>query len=256
MELKLTYQDKYKVSFTIKKTDYILVNTLRRLILEEVPTLAIEDINFIQNSSALSDEMLALRFGLIPLKTDLKSYVLPEEVKNETDPRGFINFKLKVSGPKDVLSSDLQSQDPKVQPIYPEILIVKLMKNQILELEAAAILGSGKRHMKFAPGLPFYYNTSIVKVKQKDPGEFKDKYPSQIFDKNGKIDQTLINNIKIIDACKNINNDIIEVIEEEDSFEFNIESWGQLTIKEIMLEALKIFQEKLDEFEKQIKKIK
>lgn len=256
MEIKLTKKEKDKVSFTIKGTDHILANTLRRMITEEVPTLAIEDISYIDNSSALSDEMLALRIGLVPLTTDLKSYVLPEEAKNETDPRTFLNFKMKIQGPKDVLSSDLQSQDPKIQPVYPEMLLVKLLKNQSIELEATAILGSGKRHIKFSPGLAYYYNTPIVKVKQKDPGKFKDKYPSQIFDKNGKIDPKSINNINLIDACKNINPDIIDIQAEKDSFEFHIESWGQLSTKEIMSQAVKLFEKKLEDFEKQLKKIK
>ena len=256
MELKLINQQKEKISFSISGVDHILVNTLRRMILEEVPTLAIEDINFIDNSSALSDEMLAHRIGLVPLTTDLKSYVLPEEAKNENDPMAFLNLKMKVCGPINVYSSELKSQDHKIQPVYQKMLIVKLLKDQNLELEATAILGSGKRHMKFAPGLAYFYNTPIVKVKQKDAGEFEDKYPSQIFDKSGKIDSKLINTVQIADACKNINKDIIEVTHEENSFEFHIESWGQLQMKEIMSQAVKLFQEKLDEFEKQVKKIK
>ena len=256
MDVKISDQKKEKISFTIKGTDHVLVNTLRRMILEEVPTLAIEDINCIDNTSALSDEMLALRLGLIPLVTDLKSYVLPEEAKNELDPRTFLNFKMKVTGPKTVLASDLNSQDSKVQPVYPEMIIAKLLEKQAIELEATAILGSGKRHMKFAPGLAYFYNTPIVKVKQKDAGEFKEKYPTQIFNSQGQIDPKLITSIQIIDACKNINPDIIDIKEEEDSFEFNIESWGQLSIKEIITQSIKLFEGKLDDFEEQIKKSK
>ena len=256
MEVKLVHQEKDKISFTIKGTDHIFVNTLRRIILEEVPTLAIEDVNFIDNTSALSDEMLAHRLGLIPLITDLKSYVLPEEGKNELDPRTFLNFKMKTTGPKIVLASDLHSQDSKIQPVYPEMIIVKLLEKQSVELEAMAILGSGKKHMKFSPGLAYYHNTPIVKVKQKDAGEFKDKYPSQIFNSNGQIDIKLINTIQLIDACKNINPDIVDIKEEEDSFEFSIESWGQLSIKEIVTQAINVFEQKLEDFEKQIKKSK
>src|SRR4030065_2948598 len=55
------------------------LNALRRTSMYEVPTLAIEDVLFAKNSSALYDEIIAHRLGLIPLKTDLKSYTLPEE---------------------------------------------------------------------------------------------------------------------------------------------------------------------------------
>src|SRR3989344_9200770 len=248
MDLKLLSQTKDNISFRIIGTNHVFVNTLRRLITEEVPTLAIEEVTFIKNSSALYDEMIALRLGLIPLKTDLKSYVFQEQAKNESDPRTFLNFKLKTKGPINVYASDLQSQDPKVQPVHQKILIVKLLKDQELELEAKAVLGRGKQHSKFIPALAYYGYTSKVNVKNKDPSEFKEKYPSVIFDKSGKIDSKLINTSELIDACKNINNNIIEVTYEKDSFDFSLESWGQLEIKEIFKEAVSIFEEKLDSF--------
>lgn len=254
MDIKLLSKSKDKVSFRIKGTNAVFVNTLRRTITEEVPTLAIDEVSFVENSSALYDEMVALRLGLVPLKTDLKSYVLPEQAKNESDPRAFLNLKLKATGPKIVYASDIQSQDPKVQPVFPKMVLVKLLKDQQIECEAKAILGKGKTHMKFAPGLAYYNNASIITVKKKDPGEFKDKYPSQILDKSGKIDPKLINTQKFIDTCKNINPDIIEVEEKPDSFDFTIELWGQLSINDILKQAIKIIDEKLSNFEKELKK--
>ena len=256
MDIKILSHDKDSVSFRITEVNHVFVNTMRRLITEEVPTLAIDELSIHKNSSALYDEMLALRLGLIPLKTDLDSYVLPEKAKNDLDPRAFLNLNLKIKGPINVYASDLQSQDPKVQPVYPKMLIVKLLKDQEIELEAKAILGKGKQHSKFIPGLAYYGYTQKVNVKKKDTSEFKNKYPSVIFDKSGKIDPKLINTTEIIDACKNINNDIIEITHENDSFDFSLESWGQLKIKEIFKEAVNVFEEKLDTFESEIKKIK
>ena len=256
MDVNLITKKDHKVSIEISETDYITMNTMRRLILEEVPTLAIEEVHFLKNSSALYDEMLALRFGLVPLKTDLDSYVLPEQGKRENDPSTFVNFKLKVAGPANVYAEDLKPQDPEIVPVYHKLLITKLLKNQQLELEAKAILGTGRQHMKFAPGLPYYHHKYKVTVKQKDPGSFKSKYPPQIFDEFGKIDPKLINTVILIDACKYVNSDIIDVKEEKDTFEFHFESWGQLEIKEVFSEAIKIFEEKLDGFEKELKKIK
>ena len=256
MEIKFLSKDKNKFSFRITDTDHVFVNTLRRIIMEEVPTLAIDEVNFAENTSALYDEMIALRLGLIPLKTDLKSYIFPDEAKNESDPRTFLNFKLTAKGPITVYASDLQSQDPKIEPAYKKMIIVKLLKDQKLELEATAKLGKGKEHMKFSPALAHFYNVSTVNVKKRDAGKFKDKYPSLIFDKDGKINPRLINTQNIIDTCKNINNDIIEVKEKDDEFDFIIEPCGQLSIKDILEEAMDILEKKLNEFEKQVNKIK
>ena len=88
---------KNKLSFIIKGSDETFANTIRRLIIEEVVTLAVEDLEIKENTSALYDEMLSLRLGLIPIKTDLKSYRLPEnemEVQ-ERSARCTVQLKLK-----------------------------------------------------------------------------------------------------------------------------------------------------------------
>lgn len=47
-----------------------LANTFRRLMLSDVPTMAIEKVHVFNNSSIIHDEILAHRLGLIPLKVD------------------------------------------------------------------------------------------------------------------------------------------------------------------------------------------
>ena len=79
---------KNKLSILLKDTDEVFANAIRRLILEEVPTLAVEDLEIKENNSALYDEFIGLRLGLIPLKTDLKSYNLKEKCKCDMDGGG------------------------------------------------------------------------------------------------------------------------------------------------------------------------
>jgi len=64
--------------FSIADTTTAFANALRRGIVNETPTMAIHRVEFRKNSSTLYDEMVAHRLGLIPLKTDLKSYRLPQ----------------------------------------------------------------------------------------------------------------------------------------------------------------------------------
>src|SRR3972149_11609867 len=85
MEITILNEEKKnkKVTFLVKGTSVSYVNTIRRLIMNEVPTMAIEDVEIRKNSSILYDEIIAHRLGLIPLTTDLKSYNLPDKCKCE-----------------------------------------------------------------------------------------------------------------------------------------------------------------------------
>jgi len=160
MEIKLleNQEKKNKIIFSLTGVDIAYANTLRRLMGFEVPVMAIEDVEFRKNSSILYDEVLAHRLGLIPLTTDLKSYDLPNECKCKGAGCASCQVKLtlKASGPGMVYSSDLKSKDPAVKPVFNKIPIVKLLEGQELELEATAVLGQGKVHSKWCPGLIFY----------------------------------------------------------------------------------------------------
>lgn len=243
-------KDGMKMSFLIRGTTPAFVNILRRAILEEVPTMAIEDVEFSKNSSVLYDEIIAHRLGLIPLKTDLKSYELVGSYKevSELSAKQKVVFTLKVKGPEIVLVSELETSDKSVMPIYPDMPITKLMKGQVLELEATAILGKGKTHCKWSPGHVYYYNEAKITVNNDDKmlEQYRERYPPHIFDKSGKIDRNLISTPELIDACEGVSK-LVDIEKKEDSFIFVVESWGQLQPKAIVLEAVKQVSDQLDE---------
>ena len=83
VEIEVVKVDKKKNKLTImlKKTDAAFVNAVRRAILENVPTMAIEDVELRKNTAVLYDEVIAHRLGLLPLTTDLESYNLPTKCK-------------------------------------------------------------------------------------------------------------------------------------------------------------------------------
>ena len=66
MEIKVLSQAENEVVFVLDKTNPAFVNAIRRAAMFEVPTLAIEDVYIVKNSSALYDEIIAHRMGLIP----------------------------------------------------------------------------------------------------------------------------------------------------------------------------------------------
>lgn len=60
--------------FDIIGIDASLANAFRRIMLSEVPTMAIENVFFEDNTSIVVDEMVAHRLGLIPIKADPREY--------------------------------------------------------------------------------------------------------------------------------------------------------------------------------------
>lgn len=144
------------------------VNTLRRAIMNEVPTLAIESCEIRRNSSVMYDEMLAHRMGLLPLTTPVGDYALPsddEMEKQEFSARSSVKATLVAKGPCTVYAKDLKFADAKVKPVYPNTPLLKLLEGQEVQLEALAVLGRGRVHAKWSPGLVYYHEIPSLKGK-------------------------------------------------------------------------------------------
>lgn len=58
------------IEFDLVGVDAPIANALRRIMIAEVPTVAIEDVYIWNNTSIMQDEVLAHRIGLVPLKID------------------------------------------------------------------------------------------------------------------------------------------------------------------------------------------
>ncbi len=130
-------------------------NALRRICLSGVPTFAVDDVVIIENSSVLSDEGVAHRLAMMPLRTDLTRFVEPAACDCHSElgcSRCRILLMLD-SGTSDttrtVTSQDLSSEDEIVKPVNPNIPIVALAPGQKLKVEAYARLGRGSEHAKW-----------------------------------------------------------------------------------------------------------
>ena len=76
MKIEVLEKDETNLRVIVRDADVPLMNALRRIVLAEVPSMAIDEVVMIENSSILQDEMIAHRLGLVPLKTDLDAYNL------------------------------------------------------------------------------------------------------------------------------------------------------------------------------------
>jgi DNA-directed RNA polymerase subunit D len=157
LRVKVLEESGNSVTLQFEGIDRSYANAVRRFCIAEVPAMAIDDVVILENSSVLYDEILAHRLGMIPIKTDLDRYNLPEDC-DCGNPLGChkcrVLFVLDAKG-KDkvstVYSGDLVSEDREVRPVSESIPLVKLAQGQSVKLEAYARLGKGKEHAKWQP---------------------------------------------------------------------------------------------------------
>ena len=108
----------------ILDTNEEMANAIRRSA-NEIEILAIDEVEIHKNDSALYDEILAHRLGLIPLQATKNVEMFKEGDKPSTKNQAQIHIKIK--GPGIVYSGDIKGE---VKPVYDKIPLVILGKDQ------------------------------------------------------------------------------------------------------------------------------
>jgi DNA-directed RNA polymerase subunit D len=233
-EEKIESADKLLVALD---TNEELANAVRRSV-SEIPVLAIDEVDFYKNDSALYDQIIAHRLGLVPLKN--------QKLKKDD----VMQLKLSAIGPKEVLSGELGDD-----VVFSKMPIVILDKEQELELVARARTGIGREHAKFTPGLVFYRimpKITIAKEGEKY-ANLAETYPKIFSFENGKLKVRENGEVN----CDLDQDDVAKYegikITPSEKITFVIESYGQMDSKEIFLDAVKALRNNLSELSKGLK---
>lgn len=91
--------------------DTSFVNALRRILIAEVPTVALENIFMWNNTSIIHDEVLAHRLGLIPLNVDARLLEEPDEEDDSPTDRNTVVFRMMVKCTKPPKQEDSLMDD-------------------------------------------------------------------------------------------------------------------------------------------------
>ena len=168
-KIKILEHSRYSVKFELLQTDLSVANALRRIMISEVPTLTIDLVEVRENTSALHDEFIAHRLGLVPLQSEnVDQFQSSEECAcQRMCPKCSVNFKLHAVCQSDrdkmeVTSKNITPSDldnPIIPVTYQDdqgneedpIRIMMLSKNQQLDLTMVAKKGIGKIHSKWSP---------------------------------------------------------------------------------------------------------
>jgi DNA-directed RNA polymerase subunit D len=266
MEIEVLEKDTQHIKFMLKGTRASMANALRRMMISEVPTLAIEDVIIVENTSPMYDEVLAHRLGLVPVKTDLEMFSRPEECecKGVGCPHCQVVFTLDkkaVEGPATAYSGDLKSQVPQVEPASPRIPIVKLSRGQHVVLEAYARLGTAKEHAKWQASIASYKYLPILELKNEKCekcGDCVEACPRDIIQmKDDSIKFVNEINCTLCKTCEEVcRYDAIKVRWDDTTFIFNVESTGAILPEKIVEHASQMLLGRSKELIRQLEEIK
>lgn len=182
-KLKVTEVRDDFLSFELTETDISMANSLRRIMIAEVPTICIDLVEFNDNTSPLQDEFLAHRLGLVPLRS-----LRPSDEWNYSHACDCIGdgncekctailtldvefdklAKTELLGSEEapyiaVTSNHLVCHNPYAQVVHfsnedeeqrsydKGIVLVKIGPGQRIKLKAFAKKGIGKEHAKWSP---------------------------------------------------------------------------------------------------------
>ncbi|CAN3357316.1 DNA-directed RNA polymerases I and III subunit RPAC1 [Diutina catenulata] len=271
-------------NFDMKHVDTSIANAFRRIMIAEVPSVAVEKIYMFMNTSVIQDEVLAHRIGLVPLDIDPEALswvdktapadeqhtedntvVLTLDVactRNPNAPKGATDPNVLYHN-SNVYARDLKfepkgSQQEKfaerpVQVCDPDILIAKLRPGQEISLMAHCVLGVGSDHAKFSPVATASYRLlPVIDILQpitgKDAVKFQQCFPSGVIgiDDDGAA--------YVADARRDtVSREVLRHPEfdgkvklgrQRDHFIFNVESTGAMSPEEIFFKSVRVLKNK------------
>jgi len=285
VDIKVKKMDKDEIVFDLIGAEPPLANALRRIMIAEIPTIAIEKVTMWQNTSIIPDENLAHRMGLIPIKADARlfeNHTAGEEY-TETDS---LNFRLhKICTKKDpsapmilnnthdeeklynnsnVFSGDLEwvpkgdqaKRLGNIRPLHDDILIAKLRPGQEIEMELICEKGIGKTHSKWSPVCTAFYrllpDIRVEGITGDDAQDLKKICPMGVFDIEdiGGSATAVVKDARACTTCRECLRHPqfegkVNVGKRKDIFEFHVESLGIFTPAEIVTQSLDTLKQKV-----------
>uniref|UniRef100_A0A2K5WTI7 DNA-directed RNA polymerases I and III subunit RPAC1 n=2 Tax=Macaca TaxID=9539 RepID=A0A2K5WTI7_MACFA len=174
----VVHMDENSLEFDMVGIDAAIANAFRRILLAEVPTMAVEKVLVYNNTSIVQDEILAHRLGLIPIHADPRLF----EYRNQGDEDGTeidtLRFRLQVRCTRNPHAAK-DSSDPNelyvnhkvytrhmtwiplgnqadlfpegtIRPVHDDILIAQLRPGQEIDLLMHCVKGIGKKVARVA----------------------------------------------------------------------------------------------------------
>ncbi len=236
-DVQFVDRDDREARFVVRPISPAFANGIRRAMIADVPTFSIDTVRFIENSSVMFDEQIGLRLGLIPLTTPLDDFEVGDTV----------TLSLDVEGPDTAYSGDLVSSDTMVEPADRNVPIIDLKEGQRLEIEADAVLDTGREHAKHQGGVAVgYRHLQRVEVVGDRP-EFADDEANilrGVIEEDGDLvpteefDHDLTNRYPESE---------LTVEDVPNAFVFHVETDGSVTVDDLVVRAVDTIESRANE---------
>lgn len=269
MKIEVLELEKTSARLLLRETSTALVNALRRTLIADVPKMAIEDVEFhlgtvqdesgkeYESLSPMFDEILAHRLGMVPIPTDLDTFVRRDQCTcgGEGCPNCTIMFVLNKKGPCTVYSGDLEPiGDAKLRVIDDLIPLVKLGEGQAPLIYATAQLGTGREHAKWSPvaGVGFFKLPELTFHHDKidDPEELARSCPRDLLQvQDGKVTLPKPSDCPACGACVEAGEGTVDLGFEQGSYVFFFETDGSITALRALKEATKLLRARFEGFD-------
>ncbi|WP_049903734.1 DNA-directed RNA polymerase subunit D [Halococcus agarilyticus] len=235
-------RDDRDARFLVRGITPAFANGIRRAMVADVPTLSIDTVRVVENSSVMFDEQIGHRLGMVPLNAP----------PNEFESGEGVTLGIDVSGPDTAYSGDLVSSDSVVEPAEDNVPIIELKEDQRLEVEAEAVLDTGKSHAKHQGGVAVGYRHLQTVEVVGDREEFADEEPNilrGVIEEDGELILT-----------EEFDNDLtnrypgkeVTVEDVPNAFVFHVETDGSLTVEELVTAAVDSLETRANELKEAV----
>ena len=256
-----------KIIFNAKNIDVSILNSIRRIILSDIPNVAFDfkpydfeerKVNIIENTCSLHNEIILQRLSMLPLKFD------EDEIHN-FDPNKYKFVLKKVNNSNkmmDVTTEDIEIYDENdnkynnkfIRKIFPKnklsgdfILITKLKPNlfnkengDALEINMIASKNTAKNYAGFGyVSQCVYYNVVDEKLAKKKLNDILE----QNKDLSKKEKDNLKNEFNTLDKYRHFRKNEYD---EPNYFEFHIESESRVTPEFLVFKAFIILKNRVE----------
>lgn len=239
MENVRTSVNGYRLDAELKNVPVSFVNALRRILLAEIPTVVVSNVQILENTSSMTHEMIRHRTEMLPANVKAEEVAVVRDTKLELrvtadkEPREVTTDDFVSTGPRgDVLLKDRDLGTP--------LLFMVLKSGESIHIKANLVIQSTKTSQVCVATFRNHIDPDIAKVD-------RDTFVAQVGDdpaaqrEAGRIFDTFH-----IQRSFHRNKDTGR----PDWFDLTVESIGVTPARDLLKKAAEVLQEKINEFVK------